>query len=49
MSRYRYLPLNAEREEIRLVRLLPGIFADAIEIKIFHEENYHPYEALSYV
>jgi hypothetical protein len=49
MSRYRYLPLNAEREEIRLVRLLPGKFADAIEIEIFHEDNYHPYEALSYV
>ena len=49
MSRCRYLPLNAAREEIRLVRLLPGKFADAIEIEIFHEDNYHPYEALSYV
>jgi hypothetical protein len=49
MSRYRYLRLTAEREEIRLFRLLPGKFADSIEIEIFHEDNYHTYEALSYV
>jgi hypothetical protein len=36
MDRYKYIPLNTERQEIRLIRLLPGRFSDEIEVEVFH-------------
>jgi hypothetical protein len=53
MPRFIYVPLNLDLEEIRLMRLLPGRFDDAIEVEIFHaplsEDHTPDYEALSYV
>jgi hypothetical protein len=36
MNRYQYQPLDTAKDEIRLIRLLPGSFSDDIEIEIFH-------------
>ena len=38
MAQYKYRPLNRERDEIRLVRLLPGAFDDEMQIEIFHAQ-----------
>ncbi|PMD30671.1 HET-domain-containing protein [Hyaloscypha variabilis F] len=36
MNQYQYQPLDTAKDEIRLIRLLPGSFSDDIEIEIFH-------------
>ncbi|KAK7182553.1 hypothetical protein PSPO01_11343 [Paraphaeosphaeria sporulosa] len=36
LREYEDRPLNADAEEIRLIRLLPGDFNDDLEVKIFH-------------
>jgi hypothetical protein len=38
MPPYAYTPLDALRNEIRLIKLLPGNFEDDIEIMIYHYE-----------
>ena len=54
MSTYKYTPLCADRQEIRLITLLPGRFSDAIVIELSQESLSSPgssvprYEALSY-
>jgi hypothetical protein len=49
MEPYQYSPLREDRNEIRLMRLLPGPVSADIEIEIFHTERSARYEALSYV
>ena len=53
MPRFTYLPLDDGCQEIRLIRLLPGVFDDDIQVEIFHEplseERIPEYEALLYV
>jgi hypothetical protein len=49
MSQYQYSPLRKDRDELRLVRLLPGSISAEIEIEIFHAPRSSKYEALSYV
>lgn len=51
MPPFKYTPLQAGRDEIRLCRLLPGPFSANLEIEIIHEDvSSNPiYEALSYV
>jgi hypothetical protein len=54
MSTYKYMPLCADRQEIRLITLLPGRFSDPIVIELSQESLSSPggsvlkYEALSY-
>jgi hypothetical protein len=38
MSPYEYAPLDAQRNEIRLIKLFPGGFEDDVEIMIYHHE-----------
>jgi hypothetical protein len=38
MAQYEYRPLDRERDEIRLVRLLPGAFDDEMQIEVFHTQ-----------
>jgi hypothetical protein len=38
MAPYVYTPLDAQRNEIRLIKLLPGAFEDDVEIIIYHYE-----------
>jgi hypothetical protein len=38
MPPYEYAPLDAQRNEIRLIKLFPGAFEDVVEIMIFHSE-----------
>lgn len=50
MSPYEYMPLGALRGEIRLVKLLPGVFRDGIRIEVFHAKLYvgsHSYSGSS--
>lgn len=49
MSQYQYSPLRKDRDEFRLLSLLPGPITDEIEIEIFHAPRDSKYEALSYV
>jgi Heterokaryon incompatibility protein (HET) len=58
MPPYKYQPLDASHGEIRLVNLLPGEFADKIEVDLLHAkvpkkdrcpQKPSGYEALSYV
>ena len=51
MRKYKYTPLQADRAEIRLLRLLPGDTSPDIGIEIFHTrlDSNPEYEALSYV
>jgi hypothetical protein len=49
MSQYQYSPLPKDRDELRLVRLLPGPISAEVEIKIFHAPRSSKYEALSYL
>ena len=48
---YKYSPLNAEKEEIRLLRLLPGVWESSIVCKTFTVSlsDQPEYAALSYV
>ena len=36
MPRFAYSQLNADRKEIRLIKLLPGLATNSIEVEIFH-------------
>ncbi|KAF8860397.1 HET-domain-containing protein [Acephala macrosclerotiorum] len=51
MMKYKYTRLRPDREELRLLKLLPGQFSDDIVVEIFHKRfDANPdYEALSYV
>ena len=51
MRKYKYTPLQPDRGEIRLLRLLPGDTSPNIGIEIFHArpDSNPEYEALSYV
>jgi len=49
MSQYQYSPLRKDRDELRLIRLLPGPISAEVEIEIFHAPRSSKYEALSYV
>src|SRR5450756_2547338 len=49
MSQYQYSPLRKDRNEFRLVRLLPGPISAEVEIEIVHAPKSSKYEALSYV
>ncbi|KAH8792160.1 heterokaryon incompatibility protein-domain-containing protein [Hyaloscypha sp. PMI_1271] len=49
MSQYQYSPLRKDRDELRLIRLLPGPISAEVEIEIFHAQRSSKYEALSYV
>jgi hypothetical protein len=49
MSQYQYSPLRKDRDELRLVRLLPGPISAEVEIEIFHAPRSSKYEALSYL
>lgn len=48
-----YEPIDSSRQEIRIIRLLPGRFDDAIELQLVHvslsSDAAPQYEALSYV
>jgi hypothetical protein len=53
MARFTCTRLDSARKEIKLVRLLPGLFDTGIQVEIVHEklsEGIYPpgYEALSY-
>ncbi|KAE9376030.1 HET-domain-containing protein [Stipitochalara longipes BDJ] len=48
MNPYQYSPLQKDRDEFRLVRLLPGPATAEIKIEIFHAARSFTYEALSY-
>jgi Heterokaryon incompatibility protein (HET) len=49
MNPYQYSPLRKDRDEFRLIRLVPGPTSAEIEIEIFHAPRSSSYEALSYV
>ena len=53
MPPFVYQPLNARRQEIRLIRLLPGRFDDEIQVELIHvplwKDLIPEYDALSYV
>jgi hypothetical protein len=53
MSLYKYAPLIAKGNGIRLLKLLPGQLSEDIEIEIYHapfsSDKVPEYEALSYV
>ena len=52
MSRYKYTPLDAHSQQIRLMSLVPGIFDDDIYVSLktvtLNQDNPPTYEALSY-
>lgn len=39
MDQYTYTPLDIAKDEVRLIRLLPGALSDDIEIEIFHSRS----------
>lgn len=45
MVRYRYLPLDEKKNEIRLVVILPGRFQDPVRVSILHESLNIPDES----